>query len=76
MQFGVISRFGAAGFGFIKPEDESPDVFFHIGECFLRNTLVNVGDRVLFELNQFSADRRACEVKVISDAERRRSHAG
>ena len=68
MQTGVISRMGANGFGFIKPADESPDVFFHVKECFLRKDLLHVGDRVLFELNQFAPDRRACDVRVIHAA--------
>jgi len=68
MQTGVIKRMGARGFGFIAPADESPDVFFHIKDCYLRNTYVHVGDRVLFELNQFERNRRtACEVRVIKN---------
>jgi cold shock CspA family protein len=69
-QTGVITRYGPAskGYGFIAPDDESPDVFFHTKECCLRKDFLNVGDRVEFELNQFAArrgDRRACEVRVI-----------
>jgi len=70
-QTGVISRMGARGFGFIQPTDESPAVFFNLKECGARNQVLNVGDRVEFELNAFAArrgDRRACEVRVIHAA--------
>jgi cold shock CspA family protein len=67
MQTGVIVRMGARGFGFIEPADESPRVFFHLKDCSLRNTFLNVGDRVGFLVNQFhrGKERRACEVWVL-----------
>jgi cold shock CspA family protein len=68
MQTGVIVRMDARGYGFIEPTDESPRVLFHLKECFLRDTHLNVGDRVAFELNQFYRNgnrRRACEVRVL-----------
>jgi cold shock CspA family protein len=72
MQTGVIKRFSPAskGYGFIVPDDESPDVFFHVKDCRLRNTFLQVGDRVAFEINQFAGRdsrkrREACEVRVI-----------
>jgi cold shock CspA family protein len=68
MKTGIISRMGARGFGFIQPSDDGPAVYFHEKECFLRNTYLQVGDRVAFEINQFSpqGEPRACEVRVIS----------
>jgi cold shock CspA family protein len=68
MQTGVIARIGGKGYGFIRPSDESPDVFFHLKDCSLRNTVLNVGDAVQFEINQFGRQgkrRCACQVRVI-----------
>jgi cold shock CspA family protein len=68
MQDGVIKRMGAKGFGFIVPDDERGDVFFNIGDCHLRNKFLQVGDRVLFEVNQFARQggrRVACEVRRV-----------
>jgi cold shock CspA family protein len=67
-QTGVVSRVGKAGYGFIVPDDEGPDVFFHVKECFLRNTYLRAGDRVAFEINQFARGegRRACEVRRLT----------
>jgi cold shock CspA family protein len=70
-QRGVIARMGAKGFGFIRPADESPDVYFHVADCHLRGTYLEVGDKVLFEINQFSnrgdGKRTACEVRRIGN---------
>jgi cold shock CspA family protein len=70
MQTGVISSLGGKGYGFIQPADESPDVFFHVKDCFLRKEYLHVGDRVLFEVNAFArrgdGKRTACEVRVIN----------
>jgi cold shock CspA family protein len=69
-QTGVITSFGAGGYGFIAPEDGSSDVFFHEKECFLRKEFLHVGDRVEFEVNMFArrgdGKRTACEVRVIN----------
>jgi cold shock CspA family protein len=69
MQTGVVKRFCPAskGYGFIVPDDERGDVFFHMKDCSLRNTFLQVGDRVEFEVNQFANGKRreACEVRKI-----------
>jgi cold shock CspA family protein len=70
MQTGVIKRFGpgSGGYGFIAADDEGPDVFFHVKDCRLRNTYLNVGDRVEFALqfsNRGDKRRTACEVRRI-----------
>jgi cold shock CspA family protein len=71
MQTGVVKRFcpASGGYGFIVPDDESPDVFFHVKNCFLRGTYLQVGDQVEYEINQFSGRdgrrRAACEVRKI-----------
>jgi cold shock CspA family protein len=72
MRAGVIKRMGAKGFGFIVPDDERGDVFFNIGDCHLRNTFLQVGDRVEYEINQFADGKRrkACEVRKIINAAR------
>jgi cold shock CspA family protein len=70
-QNGTIARMGAKGFGFIQPAADEPRVFFHVKDCSLRNTRLEVGGKVEFLLNQFRRNgkrREAAEVRVINAA--------
>jgi cold shock CspA family protein len=67
---GTIARMGARGFGFIEPADEGARLFFHVSDCHLRGTYLNVGDRVEYEINQLlgrdsKGRQRACAVRPV-----------
>jgi cold shock CspA family protein len=65
----IAHGLGNRGYGFIVPTDDGPAVFFHVKDCFLRDHYLQVGDRVLFELNQFErarGRRAASEMRVIN----------
>jgi len=63
---GAIKKLNEKGFGFITPEGESKDVFFH------RNDLVGVefnelreGDKVSFEKADSEKGPKAVNVKLV-----------
>ncbi len=65
MTKGVIVRKNEKGFGFIKPEDESKDVFFHANDCVDANfDELNEGDTVEFTLQDSDKGPKAAEVKA------------
>jgi CspA family cold shock protein len=63
---GIIKRLNEKGFGFITPEGEDKDVFFH------RNDLVDVdfndlreGDKVAFEKEASEKGPKAVKVTLV-----------
>ncbi len=61
---GTIKRLTEKGFGFITPEDNSKDVFFH-SEALVDVTFdeLKVGDKVSFETEQSEKGPRAAGVR-------------
>jgi len=59
MKRGVISWFNDdKGFGFIKPDDKSKDVFFHVSELKKINLETIAGNtRVSFEIKEDKSNR-------------------
>jgi len=65
---GIIKKLNEKGFGFITPEGESKDVFFH------RNDLVDVdfdnlneGDKVTFEKEDSEKGPKAVGVTLVTE---------
>ena len=51
MQEGIIARLTDKGFGFIKRENESKDLFFHSNELLnVKYEELHEGDKVTFEV--------------------------
>eukprot|EP00931_Biecheleriopsis_adriatica_P087710 TRINITY_DN6213_c0_g1_i1.p1 TRINITY_DN6213_c0_g1~~TRINITY_DN6213_c0_g1_i1.p1 ORF type:complete len:192 (-),score=23.28 TRINITY_DN6213_c0_g1_i1:102-677(-) len=77
MPKGVMVRWNnEKGFGFIKPDDGSPDVFCH-RKAFVANDDVFDGDAVKFKI-EFDDRRgkdRAYDVEIVSGSRRSRSHS-
>ncbi len=67
MATGTITTITTRGFGFIKPDDGSGDVFFHASA--LRGLTIEdaaVGDRVTYTLDtEQSGRQRAVEVRYV-----------
>lgn len=63
MQKGTIKFFNKAkGFGFIKPDDGSSDVFVHVSGL---NSEVRENDKVQYEVEQGKKGPNAVNVEVI-----------
>lgn len=68
MKSGVISWFSDdKGFGFIKPDDKSKDIFFHVSELKKINLETIVGNtRISFETKEDKNDRiQAVNLQLI-----------
>ena len=67
MQTGIISWFRAdRGYGFIKPDDNSKDVFLHLKELQkigLNN--INKGQKLSFEIRKKKNKLSAVNIKLI-----------
>jgi CspA family cold shock protein len=63
---GIIKRLTDKGFGFIAPEDNSKDVFFH-SEALVDVTFdeLRVDDKVTFETEQSEKGPRAVGVRRV-----------
>ena len=65
MMFGTIKRLTDKGFGFITPEGESKDVFFHTSALVdVAFDDLRVGDRVSFETEESEKGPRAVNVML------------
>jgi CspA family cold shock protein len=68
MKAGVISWFSDdKGFGFIKPDDKSKDIFFHVSELKKINLETIAGNtRISFETKEDKNDRiQAVNLQLI-----------
>jgi CspA family cold shock protein len=68
MKTGVISWFSDdKGFGFIKPDDKSKDIFFHVSELKKINLETIAGNtRICFEIKEDRNDRiQAVNLRLI-----------
>lgn len=66
MKEGTIARLTDKGFGFIKPDDGSKDLFFHSND--LTNAQFNdlrEGDKVSFSISSGDKGPKATEIKKI-----------
>ncbi len=67
MQTGIISWFRAdKGYGFIKPDDDSKDVFLHLKE--LKKIGINdidTGQRLSFEIRKKKNKLSAFNIKLV-----------
>ena len=64
MPTGTVKIFNAdRGFGFIKPDDAGPDVFFHVSALETRQAAIQLGQRVTFEMG---VDKKNGKEKAIS----------
>ncbi|MGY4499168.1 CspA family cold shock protein [Bradyrhizobium sp. GM24.11] len=65
MYQGVVkSFFPDRGFGFVKPDDGSKDIFFHI-QTVQNSASPRVGQRVSFDVKVDDARPRAAHVRLI-----------
>jgi CspA family cold shock protein len=62
MATGSIKTKTDKGFGFIKMEDGSPDVFFHNSACGGQYEMLNIGQQVSFDLEQGDKGPKAMNV--------------
>jgi uncharacterized membrane protein YsdA (DUF1294 family)/cold shock CspA family protein len=53
------------GFGFIKPADDSPEVFIHISEIKDATRRPVVGDTIYYSLTQQAGKVRACNAFIV-----------
>lgn len=61
----VVSWKADRGFGFIKPDDEGPDVFLHVAELEgVPSARIRAGMRVEYQLGQGDRGPKACAVTV------------
>ena len=64
--FGTVKFFNKEkGFGFIRPDEEMDDLFFHITAC--KDGLPTDNDRVEFKVSESPKGLAAINVKVIND---------
>ena len=74
MKAGVISWFSDdKGFGFIKPDDKSKDIFFHVSELKKINLETIAGNtRISFETKEDKNDRiQAVNLQLIKKKQSR-----
>ena len=67
MNTGIVKRwFDERGFGFIRPDDGSPDLFTHMSHC--GNQALPEGSKVEYQIASDARKRSpvAAEVKVIN----------
>jgi len=63
----VVSWKADRGFGFIKPDDEGPDVFLHVAELDgVPSSRIRAGVRVEYRLGQGERGPKACGVTVTA----------
>lgn len=61
---GTIARIKEKGFGFIKPDDGSPDLFFHASNLHdVRFDELREGDAVEFEIGEGKKGPAATEIR-------------
>ena len=69
MPQGTVRWFDAdRGFGFLAPEDDSPDVFVHASEIVGDATVLREGQAVEFEVGENDRGPQALRVRVTADA--------
>ena len=56
------------GFGFLAPDDGSPDVFVHASEVVGDGTVLREGQAVVFEIGENDRGPQALRVRVTADA--------
>lgn len=64
--FGTIVSINPRGFGFVKPNGETRELFFHAYE--LRDLVFDarlIGERVDFEIRDTDKGVRACDVRPV-----------
>ncbi len=63
---GVIKNLNEKGFGFITPEGEEKDVFFHMNDLVeVEFNDLNRGDKVTFEKEASEKGPRAVQVTLV-----------
>jgi cold shock protein len=65
MATGIIKKKMDKGFGFIKPDDGTPDVFFHSESCGGQFNSLQEGQQVQFDLGQGPKGPNATNVVAI-----------
>ena len=69
MPQGIVRWFDVErGFGFLAPEDDSPDVFVHASEIVGDATVLREGQAVEFEVGENDRGPQALRVRVTADA--------
>jgi len=63
---GVVVHWTGRGFGFIRPDDGSADVYFNRAQVKRAGISLGVGDRVEFELQKFNGKTEACNLRLLS----------
>jgi cold shock protein len=68
MAEGIVVRFNAdRGFGFIRPDDESNDLYFHCTNQVVKEWVPSPGERVQFELGENNQGPTAIAIVLLSE---------